>query len=120
MTRSLLTSIFALALASGCATVSGTPAGAQSSSSAYEAMQSPPPEPRKEDTPKLAAKEVWVPGYYQPVAGAWVWHQGEVTQDKEGYRLVPATYREETGKYVFVPPRWRRADLAATSDSAGK
>jgi hypothetical protein len=118
MTRSLLASLFALSLG-GCATVSGTPAPASSSSSqsggsyaAYEPMASPPPAPRKEDVPRLADKEVWVPGYYQPVAGAWIWHQGEVRENKDGYTLVPATTREENGKYLFTPPRWRRADLA--------
>jgi hypothetical protein len=116
MNRSLLVSLLALTLG-GCATVSGTPATGSSSQggSAYETMQSPPPEPRKEDVPKLATKEVWVPGYYQPVAGTWVWHQGEVRESKDGYTLMPATTREENGKYVFTPPRWRRADLAAQS-----
>jgi hypothetical protein len=119
MTRSLLASLLALSLG-GCATVSGTPATASSSSqsggssySAYEPMGSPPPAPRKEDVPRLAAdKEVWVPGYYQPVAGSWVWHQGEVRETKNGYTLIPASTREENGKYLFTPPRWRRADLA--------
>jgi len=86
MTRSILASLLALAVG-GCATVSGTPAGSSSSSTssyAYEPMASPPPEPRKEDLPKLQDKEVWVPGYYQPVAGTWVWHQGEVRESKDG------------------------------------
>ena len=78
-------------------------------------MGSPPPEPRKEDAPKLASKEVWVPGYYQPVAGTWVWHQGEVREPKDGYTLIPAATREENGKFVFSPPRWRRSDLASQS-----
>jgi len=75
-------------------------------------MASPPPEPRKEDLPKLQDKEVCVPGYYQPVAGTWVWHQGEVRESKDGYTLIPASYKEENGKFIFSPPRWRRADLA--------
>jgi hypothetical protein len=115
MNRSILVSLLALTLG-GCATVSGTPATASSSSgAAYEAMQSAPPEPRKEDVPKLAEKEVWVPGYYQPVAGTWVWHQGEVRESKDGYTLLPAATREENGKFVFSPPRWRRSDLASQS-----
>jgi len=83
-------------------------------------MASSPPEARKEDAPRLAANEVWVPGYYQPVAGTWVWHQGEVRQYKEGYTLLPASYREENGRVAFQPPRWRRADLAqqATTPAA--
>jgi hypothetical protein len=109
MTRSLLISM-ALVLGSGCATVSGT-----STNSAYSAMHSPPPAPQKEDIPKLADKEVWVPGYYQPVAGAWVWHSGSVAQEKDGYRLMPASYKQDGDSYVFVPPRWRRADLADSS-----
>ena len=120
MKRSILVSLLALGLG-GCAEVSSsspgaaTPAGQSTSSYAYEPMGSPPPEPRKEDTPKLASKEVWVPGYYLPVAGTWVWHQGEVRETKEGYTLIPAQTREENGKYVFLPPRWRRSDLAEQS-----
>lgn len=106
MTRSLLISI-ALTLAGGCATVSSS-----TTDGAYASMHSPPPSPQREDMPKLSEKEVWVPGYYQPVAGTWVWHQGSVTQDKEGYRLMPASYKQEGASYVFVPPRWRRANLA--------
>lgn len=97
---------------SGCALMSSTPA-ASSSASRYEAMSSPPPDSVKEDAPKLAQKEIWVPGYYEPVAGAWMWHQGQVTNEKDGYRLMPASYKEENGKVYFAPPRWRRADLAA-------
>jgi len=118
MKRSILVSLLALGLA-GCAEISSSsPATASTQSTsafAYEPMGSPPPEPRKEDTPKLASKEVWVPGYYQPVAGTWVWHQGEVRESKDGYVLIPAETREENGKYVFSPPRWRRSDLAAQS-----
>jgi hypothetical protein len=121
MKRSILVSLLALGLA-GCAetasssTGSATPATAQSTSGyAYEPMASPPPEPRKEDAPKLASKEVWVPGYYQPVAGTWVWHQGEVRESKEGYVLIPAATHEQNGRFVFSPPRWRRSDLAAQS-----
>jgi hypothetical protein len=117
MKRSILVSLLALGFAAGCAEVSGTPATASStpasSGPAYEPMGSPPPEPRKEDAPKLASKEVWVPGYYQPVAGTWVWHQGEVRESKDGYNLIPAQTREENGKFVFSPPRWRRSDLAS-------
>jgi hypothetical protein len=76
-------------------------------------MAMPPPERRKEESPKLGASEVWVPGYYSPVAGTWVWHQGEVRPAKEGYTLIAASIREENGKYVFSPPRWRRNDLMA-------
>jgi hypothetical protein len=116
MKRSILVSLLALGLV-GCAEVSGTPASstqtAASSGLAFESMGSPPPEPRKEDAPKLASKEVWVPGYYQPVAGTWIWHQGEVRESKEGYTLIPAATHEENGKFVFSPPRWRRSDLAS-------
>jgi hypothetical protein len=118
MKRSILVSLLALGLG-GCAETASSSATATSttpaSSFAYEPMGSPPPEPRKEDLPKLASKEVWVPGYYQPVAGTWVWHQGEVRESKEGYTLIPAATREENGKFVFAPPRWRRSDLASQS-----
>lgn len=120
MKRSILVSLLAFGLGA-CATVSGStdssPSASQSTTGglAYEPMSSPPPEPRKEDMPKLASKEVWVPGYYQPVAGTWVWHQGEVREAKEGYVLIPAGTKEENGKFVFQPPRWRRSDLASQS-----
>ena len=117
MKRSILVSLLALGFFAGCAETTGSPATATSttasSSLAYEPMGSAPPEPRKEDAPKLASKEVWVPGYYQPVAGTWVWHQGEVRESKDGYNLIPAQTREENGKFVFSPPRWRRSDLAS-------
>ncbi|MDB4967696.1 MAG: hypothetical protein JWN44_3385 [Myxococcales bacterium] len=116
MKRSVLISLFAFGLGA-CATVSGTPESTSPSKSAlsYEEMASAPPSPRKEDAPRLSEKEVWVPGYYQPVAGTWVWHQGEVRETKEGYTLIPAGTHEEKGKYVFSPPRWRRSDLASQS-----
>ena len=120
MKRSILASLLALGLA-GCADISSsapgaaTPSAQSTSGYAYEPMGSPPPEPLKEDLPKLASKEVWVPGYYQPVAGTWVWHQGEVRDAKEGYTLIPASTHEQNGKFVFSPPRWRRSDLAAQS-----
>jgi hypothetical protein len=118
MKRSILVSLLALGIG-GCAETAGSPAITTStpaaSSFAYEPMGSPPPEPRKEDTPKLASKETWVPGYYQPVAGTWVWHQGEVRETKDGYTLIPALTHEENGKFVFSPPRWRRSDLASQS-----
>jgi hypothetical protein len=115
MKRSLLVSVLALTLG-GCAAVSGSPA--HSGSAAYDTMASAPPEPRKEDTPRLSAKEVWVPGYYQPVAGAWVWHQGEVRASKDGYTLMPASYHEEGGRFSLTPPRWRRSDLAHQTTTA--
>jgi hypothetical protein len=116
MKRSILVSLLALGLVGGCAEVSGTPAGESTTAgamAAYEPMRSPPPEPRKEDLPKLEPKEVWVPGYYLPVAGTWVWHQGEVRESKDGYTLIPATTHEENGQFLFAPPRWRRSDLAS-------
>jgi hypothetical protein len=99
----------------GCAIVSGSPSATTpttASSSKYEVMESQPPAAQSEDMPKLAAGEVWVPGYYQPVSGTWIWHQGQVTAAKEGYRLMPPSYHEEGGKVYFTPPRWRRADLS--------
>ncbi len=98
----------------GCAIVSGTPTSTATTATAskYDVMESQPPAPQAEDMPKLAAGEVWVPGYYEPVSGTWIWHQGQVTAGKEGYRLAPASYHEENGKVYFTPPRWRRADLA--------
>jgi hypothetical protein len=83
-------------------------------------MASAPPEPRKEDAPRLQPREVWVPGYYQPVAGSWVWHQGEVRASKDGYTLLPASYHEESGRVTFSPPRWRRSDLAQQATAAAK
>jgi hypothetical protein len=117
MTRLMVVPLFALG---ACATVSGAPAGSPGQRStagsvAWEPMFSPPPEPRKEDVPKLQAKEVWVPGYYLPLAGTWLWHQGEVRDAKQGYTLVPASTKEDNGKFMFTPPRWRRSDLAAPS-----
>src|SRR5438552_935521 len=101
----------------GCSIVSGSPTAATTpaESSKYEVMESQPPVPQSEDVPKLAAGEVWVPGYYLPAAGTWIWHQGQPTAAKEGYRLVPASYHEDGGKVYFTPPRWRRADLAPKS-----
>ena len=120
MIRSLLASLLCFA-AVGCASMSAAPASSSSASAShYDTMSSTPPEPRKEDMPKLSEREVWVPGYYQPVAGTWVWHEGERREAKDGYTLVPASYREEGGKVTFQPPRWRRADLAAQSARSAK
>jgi hypothetical protein len=116
MTKRILLVFSLLTLpAGGCALVSGSPASSSAAPAptTYEPMGSPPPSPQVEDVPRLADNEVWVPGYYQPVAGTWIWHQGAVTQERVGYRLVAASYREEGGKIYFTPPRWRRADLTA-------
>jgi hypothetical protein len=115
---------FFISLAGGCAAIDGnfmggsTPAATASKEGAtaiaYEPMSSEPPAALKEDAPALEAGQVWVPGYYQPVAGSWLWHQGQVQQKKDGYRLVPASYREENGKVYFTPPRWSRTTLVAS------
>jgi hypothetical protein len=106
--------------AGGCAAIDGnfvgkaapTTATAQASKPVeYETMSSLPPAPMKEDRPSVGAHEVWVPGYYQPVAGNWLWHQGQIQEQRDGYTLVPASYREEGGKVIFSPPKWRRNDL---------
>lgn len=125
MTRTALALILSLSFAGGCAAIDGnfvggqTPAAVQSQSKEasvykFEAMDALPPEPLKESVPEMDASKVWVPGYYEPVAGNWLWHQGEVRDLKEGYRLMPASYRQADGKVYFTPPRWRRADLVAS------
>lgn len=115
MTRSLLAALALVSFsATGCATISSSAAPA-ASSGAFQTMNSPPPEAKHEDVPKMSANEVWVPGYYQPVASTWVWHQGEIRETKPGYMLIAASVRENAGKYTFQPPRWRRADLAMHS-----
>jgi hypothetical protein len=117
MKRILILPLLGLSLG-GCAVLSSSPApsGATGSSAAsaspYEAMESSPPEAQREDVPKLEEKQVWVPGYYQPVAGIWVWHQGQPMNEKSGYKILPASYREEGGKVYFTPPRWHRVDVA--------
>ncbi len=122
MKRTVLPALFFAFSVGGCAVISGTPATAPSptpsvSTSRYEAMESLPPEPHAEDVPKLAGSEVWVPGYYLPVAGSWVWHQGQIAQEKPGYRLLPADYRELEGKIYFTPPRWHKIE-AGTKQAA--
>jgi len=119
--------LFALSLlsltAGGCAAMDGnfvgksepTASNTSAAKNAYEPMGSLPPAPLKEDVPSLDSKEVWVPGYYQPVAGNWIWHQGQKQEQKSGYVLMPAAYREEGGRVYFTPPRWRRSDLASTN-----
>jgi len=73
----------------------------------FEPMLSPPPTRAAEPVPELAVDEVWVPGYYEPVAGNWLWHQGQIRPRKDGHTLVPATYREVSGKVYFSAPSWR-------------
>ncbi len=112
---------FALALTlslslGACAAVDGnfmggkTPVSAASKEGAtavaFEPMSSVPPAPIKEDVPSLLSSDVWVPGYYQPVAGNWLWHQGQVRDQKDGYKLIPASYREQGGKVYFTPPNY--------------
>jgi hypothetical protein len=124
MNRTILATLtwFSLA-AGGCAALDGSfvgkssaPTVAASNSSKpieYEAMASLPPTAQKEERPSLSANEIWVPGYYQPVAGNWLWHQGAIQEKRDGYTLVPAAYKEENGKVYFTPPKWRRNDLLA-------
>lgn len=123
MTRTILAFSLSFSLW-GCAAIDGnfmggTTLGSKTAESAptkqvtWEAMASQPPAPMKEEVPQVGTKEVWLPGYYQPVAGIWLWHQGSILPQKDGYHLVPASYREEGGQVFFSPPRWRRADLTA-------
>lgn len=121
MKRFLMLPFLSLSLG-GCAVLSSSPApssaaSSSTSGSAYEAMSELPPEAQHEDVPKLDEKQVWVPGYYQPVSGIWVWHQGQVMNEKSGYKLLPASYRAEGGKVLFTPPRWRHID---SSERAAK
>jgi hypothetical protein len=102
--------------AGGCAVFSGNESSTPAATARqYEAMESMPPEAQKEDAPKLEEKQVWVPGYYEPVSGTWIWRAGTVTAEKEGYRIVPASYKEDGGKVYFTPPRWRRADVGVAT-----
>jgi hypothetical protein len=121
MKRQILSALTFLSLsAGGCAAIDGNFVGTAAPNTAtaqtskpveYEAMGSLPPSPMKEGLPSLSGNEVWVPGYYQPVAGNWLWHQGQVQEKRDGYTLLPASYREEGGKVFFSPPKWRRNDL---------
>jgi hypothetical protein len=122
MKRTLLAALtFMSFTAGGCAAIDGNftgraaPSTATAPSSAkpieYEAMSSLPPAAQKEERPQLAGNEVWVPGYYQPVAGNWLWHQGQIQEKRDGYTLLQASYKEEGGKVFFTPPKWRRNDL---------
>lgn len=131
MKRTALAFVLSLSFAGGCAAMDGNFVGqpaptvqSQSKSAAtsyqFEAMDALPPAPLKESVPELTATQVWVPGYYEPVAGTWLWHQGEVRELKEGYRLMPASYHAESGKIYFTPPRWRRADLASATGALKK
>jgi hypothetical protein len=121
MTRSILFFSFLALAGGGCAAIDGnfmrtatetTPEAAKPVE--YEAMTSLPPAALKEDRPQLAAGEAWVPGYYQPISGSWIWHQGSVTPKRDGYTLLPASYKEENGKVRFSPPKWRRNDLVSS------
>jgi hypothetical protein len=124
MNRFLIVLSFA-SLAGGCAAIDGNFVGTAPTTKTatnapkpieYEAMNSLPPEPLKEERPSLAANEIWVPGYYQPVAGNWLWHQGQIHEKRDGYTLFPAEYSQSNGKVHFTPPKWRRNDLV----NAGK
>lgn len=125
MKKTLLALSLLTLSAGGCAAIDGNfvgksePTASNTSASnkvGYEPMGSLPPAPLKEDVPRLDTKEVWIPGYYQPVAGNWMWHQGQVQGLKSGYVLMPAAYREEGGRVYFTPPRWRRSNLAQSGD----
>jgi hypothetical protein len=124
MKRTILASLTFLSLAAGgCAAIDGNFVGRSAPSNGvasnttkpieYEPMSSLPPAGQKEDHPQLASNEVWVPGYYQPVAGNWLWHQGAVQVKRDGYTLLPAAYNENNGKVYFSPPKWKRNDLVA-------
>src|SRR6478609_9145458 len=111
MKRTLI-ALSLFSLAGGCAAIDGNFQGgktaatgsskSESKAYVYEPMQSTPPSPLKEDVPSLASGEVWVPGYYQPVAGNWLWHQGAVQEKRDGYTLLPASYKEDSGKVYFT------------------
>jgi hypothetical protein len=75
-------------------------------------MHSPPPDPSDDTAPHAQRSQVWVPGYYEPVSGAWAWHPGRVVDKRPGYRLVEARYIENGGEYHVEAPRWAPERIA--------
>ena len=75
-------------------------------------MHSPPPERKEDVAPRLGPAQSWVHGYYEPMAGAWIWHPGRVVKDRPGYRIVDAKYVELGGEFHVSHPYWAPARVA--------
>jgi hypothetical protein len=101
-----LAALLGLAL-SGCAAISAVPPP-----TVVGVMHSAPPQPKDEVVPKVALGEIWVPGFYEPASGAWIWHPGRVVAKKPGFRVVEAQYLEQNSEFRVRLPYWEREPVA--------
>jgi hypothetical protein len=107
MKRTIMATLVACAALPGCALLSSSTVGGEA------VMHSPPPPERKEEaSPRLGAEQAWVRGYYEPLAGSWIWHPGLAVDAKPGYRVVQALYSESHGEFRVSPPHWAPARVA--------
>ena len=90
----------------GCAVLTAAPTPRAAT------MRSPPPEPKADVTPHPTRGQAWVPGFYEPTFGAWVWRPGRIVHSKPGYHVVEAKYVEEAGEFHVRLPHWEPQRLA--------
>lgn len=90
---------------SGCAVVTAQPI-------TRPAMRSAPPAAKTDAVPQPARGQAWVPGFYEPAFGAWVWRPGRLVDSKPGYEVVEASYVEESGEFRVRLPHWARQRFA--------
>lgn len=106
----LLAALLGVAL-SGCAAISAAPLPKLGG-----VMHSAPPEPKEDVVPRLALDQAWVPGFYEPSSGAWIWHPGRVVAKKPGFRVIEAQYLEQNNEFRVRLPHWE-PEQVATSQS---
>jgi hypothetical protein len=105
-----------LGFTAGCATLSssGSPSGNPDTQIDVPVSSAPPPE--KTESARPAAPGfgyIWVQGYWDYLAGNYIWRDGRWVQGKPDYEYVRARY-EYTGKeWVFHRPHWKRRQHAA-------
>jgi hypothetical protein len=118
MVRSLILS-FALA-AAGCSVISSdTAAENPQNALTVQVSSAPPPEKTenaaKPDKPDTSRPYLWVAGYWDYIAGNYVWKDGHWVEARPDYEYVRARYEFDGKAWIFHKPHWKRRHAASSA-----
>lgn len=106
--------LWAIVFASfGCATTNAPP-----HSRLMIAVDREPPPPKNEAKPDVGCSEhLWADGYWDYLAGQYIWHSGQWVPANPGYDLVQARYRQHEGEWTLELPHWKKAEILNRLDA---